>query len=524
MNKAADSHYDNRGFQCEEGNPPPYAPYAPNQGPYPSLPLQHPRSSDGRQLPPMLINTQNTTTPGLMLNAGQEKGLKKNHSKCIMWSCVGVLVVLGVTGLLLWYFLSYQCLLGKSCGIGGKCLSASQWCDGVRDCSQGEDEAQCFRLHGTNFLLQSYWSESQTWKPVCADQWFDRHGRGACEQMGYKGQYFSSSKTSAGSLDHDGYIKLKPGYYSGTALLKELTYSPSCSGQAVSLRCIECGTSEAAPRTRIVGGTEAANGAWPWQVSLQIRSQHVCGGSIISPYWILSAAHCFTDYSYPGAWTVHSGDVSLYKMSMGNGNSVRRIISHEKYDKDTNDNDIALMRLSTPLTFSRTVRPVCLPNVGVNLSPERQAWITGWGALRYQGSSPDTMMQAQVTIYSPHTCNRMDVLDGKVTDSMFCAGKLQGGVDTCQGDSGGPLVAKEGGPWWLVGDTSWGFGCAWRNKPGVYGNVTYFIDWVYKQMQPLTQQQQQQQQQQTSPGPERTEPSSLMFPAEQRSETGGRLH
>lgn len=130
----------------------------------------------------------------------------------------------------------------------------------------------------------------------------------------------------------------------------------------------------------------------------------------------------------------------------------------------------------------------------------------------FSGRSPDTLNQAQVTIYSRETCNRPDVLNGEVTKAMICAGKLQGGVDTCQvrkeflshrlshththqpeiyiysswvlqGDSGGPLVVKEGNVWWLVGDTSWGIGCAWENKPGVYGNVTYFIDWVYKQMQ-----------------------------------------
>ncbi|XP_071371407.1 transmembrane protease serine 2 [Centroberyx affinis] len=477
-NQADGPQYVNRGFQYEEGRPPPYSPQG--GGMYPTLP-QAPPPYDDSPFTPKTINTHHTVTPGTPHNTGQRKGVKKSRCTCIACASACVLVVLAVVALLLWYFLSYQCLLGKSCGSGGACLSASQWCDGVKDCSEGQDESQCFRLHGTNFILQSYSSASQRWKPVCAEDWDDDYGKATCEQIGYKReQYESSTQTSAGSLASEGYMKLKPGYKPGTFIQSQLTHSKSCSTNAVSLRCIACGRSEAAPLTRIVGGTAAARGAWPWQVSLQIRGKHICGGSIISPDWILSAAHCFDKQSNFNIWMVYSGSVSLSSMF---GKPVRRIIVHEKYDTETNDNDIALLRLNTPLTFSRTVKPVCLPNVGVDLYPGRQAWITGWGTLYSQGSSPDNLMQAQVTIYSRDTCNRKEVLDGEVTDSMICAGKLQGGVDTCQGDSGGPLVAKVGELWWLAGDTSWGIGCAAKNKPGVYGNVTYLLDWVYEQMQ-----------------------------------------
>lgn len=106
---------------------------------------------------------------------------------------------------------SYQCWQGKSCRRGGKCLSRSQWCDSVIDCPDREDEAHCsktrlsccrsvisaacwvfkyvflpVRLHGTEFLLQSYSPENQGWMPVCAENWTHQHGRAACEQMGYK--------------------------------------------------------------------------------------------------------------------------------------------------------------------------------------------------------------------------------------------------------------------------------------------------------------------------------------------------
>ncbi|XP_030294174.1 transmembrane protease serine 2 [Sparus aurata] len=470
--------YDNAGFQHEEGRPPPYSQ---TQGVYPYIPQETPSYV---AVLPQTINTHGTTTPETPNNTEQKKGKKKCPWSYILCGSLFVLAILAVIGLLLWYFLYYQCLLGKSCRMGGKCLSPSQWCDGVEDCSHGEDEAQCIRLHGTNYILEAYSNDSQRWMPVCAENWDNNYGRAVCEQMGYSRQdYVSYSEANAGSIASKGYMKLKDGSNHGSSIQSQLTYSPVCSARAVKLHCIECGESSAAPSTRIVGGTAAVNGAWPWQVSLQIQGQHICGGSIISRQWILSAAHCFQTYSDPTMWTVYSGNVRLSAFSFVSGTSVNKIISHKGYDTYTNDNDIALLKLDTPLTYTGTVKPVCLANFGVDFSAGQQAWITGWGALHVSGPSPDRLNQAQVTIYSRETCNSPQVLNGAITETMICAGKLQGGVDSCQGDSGGPLVVKQGNVWWLAGDTSWGFGCASINKPGVYGNVAYFINWVYEQMQ-----------------------------------------
>lgn len=284
-NQTHGSIYDNVGFQHEERRP--------QQGIYPSLPQETPRYV---AFTPQTINTHHTTTPGAPHKIGQNKGIKRCHWKYILSASLCAVLVLAVVGLLLWYFLYYQCFTGKSCRSGGVCLSASQWCDGVRDCLHGEDEAQCFHLHGTNFMLESYSSDSQSWMPVCAENWDDNYGRAVCEQMGYKRQdYRSYSSITPSSLATSGYMKLKPGSNHRSHIQSQLIHSQSCSARVISLHCIDCGQSSAPPRTRIVGGTEAVNGAWPWQVSLQINGQHICGGSIISPYWIVSAAHCFQE-------------------------------------------------------------------------------------------------------------------------------------------------------------------------------------------------------------------------------------
>lgn len=437
--------------------------------------------------PPQPINTHQTVAPGLppppARSTTQISGRKNSCLKTATIAIFAILILLAVAGVLVWYFVWYQCLLGKSCKSGGTCVSASRWCDGVTDCPGGEDESHCFRLYGSNFVLQGYSSASQTWKPVCSDLWNDQFGQATCQQIGYSRlSYVSSTSANTGSLASNGFLRLRSSSYQNSYVQGQLDNADYCSTyKAVSLRCIDCGVSNAAPRTRIVGGQAAARGAWPWQVSLHALGEHLCGGSIISPQWVLTAAHCVENLFIPSAWTVYAGYLSLYEMNFGN--AVTRIVMHENYDTKTHNNDIALMKLSSPLIMSDTVKPVCLPNVGLNLTPEKQAWISGWGALRSGGSASPNLMQAQVTTFSRSTCNRPEVYDGDITNSMICAGKLTGGVDSCQGDSGGPLVIKEDVLWWLIGDTSWGVGCALRNKPGVYGNVSYFLDWVYTQLQ-----------------------------------------
>ena len=159
---------------------------------------------------------------------------------------------------------------------------------------------------------------------------------------------------------------------------------------------------------------------------------------------------------------------------------VAQIIIHENYDNPlSSSNDIALIKLVEPAVLGVGVGLVCLPDTSYPLpfdNIQKKCWITGWGTLSSGGSAPNTLMEAQVPLVSKQRCQ--SVYPGQIDDTMLCAGLDAGGVDTCQGDSGGPLVCEFNGTWHLEGITSWGYGCAYARKYGVYSYVRNLNSWV----------------------------------------------
>uniref|UniRef100_A0A8C1GK67 Peptidase S1 domain-containing protein n=1 Tax=Cyprinus carpio TaxID=7962 RepID=A0A8C1GK67_CYPCA len=230
---------------------------------------------------------------------------------------------------------------------------------------------------------------------------------------------------------------------------------------------VGCGT-RPRKRAKIVGGTDAQAGSWPWQVSLQMeRYGHVCGASLVASRWLVSAAHCFIQ-----AHALLFGVTATRQ--------IRRIVLHSQYDQFTSDYDIALLELSAPVFFNELVQPVCIPASSHAFTSGTSCFVTGWGVLSEEGELATLLQEATVNIISHNTCNKM--YDDAVTPRMLCAGNIQGGVDACQGDSGGPLVCLERGRrWFLAGIVSWGEGCARQNRPGVYTRVIKFTDWIHQQ-------------------------------------------
>ncbi|KAG1967450.1 serine protease 33-like [Pimephales promelas] len=218
---------------------------------------------------------------------------------------------------------------------------------------------------------------------------------------------------------------------------------------------------------KIVGGQDATAGSWPWQVSIQSDSGgHFCGGSLINKDWVLSAAHCFQSSSM--------GTIMIYlgRRSQSGSNPYEeyrtaiQFINHPNYDNPSDDNDIALLQLSSSVTFSDYIRPVCLAAAGSVFAADTESWVTGWGLLQAGGTQiPDILQEVMIPIVSNSDCD--NAYGGGITSNMICAGLLnQGGKDSCQGDSGGPLVSRNGSQWIQSGIVSFGQGCAQPNYPG----------------------------------------------------------
>ncbi|XP_052561358.1 acrosin [Tympanuchus pallidicinctus] len=284
---------------------------------------------------------------------------------------------------------------------------------------------------------------------------------------------------------------------SGAMLLLLLLLVAACRpAHSFSGSCDTCGLRPVAyhyNNMRVVGGTEALHGSWPWIVSIQnprfAGTGHMCGGSLITPQWVLSAAHCFgrPNYILESRVVIGANDLTHLGQEV-EVHTIRRAILHEYFNNKTMINDIALLELDRPVHCSYYIQLACVPDPSLRVSELTDCYVSGWGHMGMRSAAPtqtaEVLQEAKVHLLDLNLCNSSHWYAGVLHTHNLCAGYPQGGIDTCQGDSGGPLMCRDNHAdyFWLVGVTSWGKGCGRAFRPGIYTSTQHFYNWILLQM------------------------------------------
>lgn len=222
---------------------------------------------------------------------------------------------------------------------------------------------------------------------------------------------------------------------------------------------------------RIVGGEETTIESFPHQVSLRYFSWHRCGGSIVKPNVIVTAAHCVDGIPLINmAFVAGSSDVT----SGGETRKLSKSIVHENYNDWTLDSDIAVVILQSGFDFSSKIQPIALASVNEDLRAGTRVLVSGWGTVSENGAEPDILRYVAINIIASEDCGKAYEDTRAISENMLCAGVDGGGKDACQGDSGGPLIEGQK----LYGIVSWGKGCARSEYPGVFTRVASFRGWI----------------------------------------------
>ncbi|XP_043543478.1 chymotrypsin-like elastase family member 2A [Chiloscyllium plagiosum] len=255
---------------------------------------------------------------------------------------------------------------------------------------------------------------------------------------------------------------------------------------------VSVGPVAASPLTgRVVAGQEAKPHSWPWQASLQFAYesdpdffQHLCGGTLISGNWVMTAAHCIV--TIPGRFAVILGEHNLEQKGNEYLRHVQLIITHPYWNPNSleNGNDIALLRLKQPAYATPDVAVALLPPFDQVLPNGYPCYITGWGLTQPFGVPSSTLQQALLQVVDYKTCSSPSWWSSAITENMVCAGG-DGVTAGCQGDSGGPLNCLDDTGMWVVhGIVSFGpVSCVMERYPTVFTRVSAYMDWIMQTMQ-----------------------------------------
>ncbi|XP_066298015.1 transmembrane protease serine 3-like [Branchiostoma lanceolatum] len=378
------------------------------------------------------------------------------------------------------------------CAHGQFCVWQEWHCDGSNDCGDGSDEINCAKSENQNSnIVMAAWNPTSpaptttttaatttTTTPVPVGVWGSWTDWSACSE------FCDGEKTRTRICLT---VQLCEGPTSETTNCGD---PPPCYTEPMT----GCGARQVNAYVgshRIIGGSPAVTGAWPWLVQLKKENTNTpyCGAVLIDNLWVATAAHCIVGmgfHLYPDMLKLMVGKHYLTENSYDPHEQARKassIIIHSGYNQYTVNNDIALVKMDQPVEYAEGgINLICLPESGEEFSEHSICYTAGWGLTEEKVQS-HVVQEVKLPLVPHDTCNQPQSYNSYVTDKMLCAGKMAGGVDTCQGDSGGPLVCeKADGRWYLVGITSWGRGCGEANYPGVYTKVSMYMDWIRQKM------------------------------------------
>jgi len=250
---------------------------------------------------------------------------------------------------------------------------------------------------------------------------------------------------------------------------------------------------------KIVGGHETEAHQYPWLVSLWVEypewgmDNHMCGGTLISPQYIVTAAHCTKELGGP-----EFEDPKVWKALVGAHNfnnldaaakwiKIEKIVVND-YSILSHANDIAIWKLAEPVdidTEKWSRNTLCLPSPKADLDLSKlKCVVSGWGLLTENGIAATVLQEVTLPVISVEKCRTYYPekiwFPKKIHDSNICAGLEEGGKDSCQGDSGGPYMCVDPATdrYFLAGIVSWGNGCANAGRPGVLTDPRAFLRWI----------------------------------------------